>query len=506
MKLKAKIIVIALAAFAVFGCAQEADTVTANVQNSEVSEDARTKLGTIPEFHPELGLGALEGYLGPEKLPDSLTLVPPPPAPGSAALAHDEEVAENTFALRDTPRFALATADFELQLPVLMGTFSCALDAQITNENAPYLYNLLSRSFSDLAFSTYSAKNYYQRKRPFQDNNEPIAVPEMKELLEGDPSYPSGHSAVGWGFALILAEIAPDRDNELIGRGRAYSESRMVANHNWYSDVVWGRFMGAATVARLHGDPTFLADLEAAKEELAAIRAKQAEPETDCGIEAEALELGFQARDVIAIDILLLPDDVLLSKAEAVNAKLMETYPEGFTLDESHQPHITLIQRYVRVEDLEKVYAAANEVLRRVEVSSFELEAYELDYAPLGDLGLAAISATQIPELVQLQTDLIEAVAPFAVESGYSSAFFTTPDDPIINPVLLHYVSVFVPEHSGEHFAPHLTVGLAPKAFLDEIKAEPFEKYTFSPKSAAVYQLGQWGTAAKLLKELQVKR
>lgn len=506
MKLKARILVSALAVFSTSVWAQEAEAVGASVQQSEMQEDARTKLGTVPEFHPELGLGALEGYLGSEELPNSLTLIPPPPTPGSAALAHDEEVAENTFALRDTPRFALAASDFDLTLPVLIEHFACALDAEITKENAPYLFNLLSRSFSDLALSTYSAKDYYQRERPFQDNNEPIAVPEMKSALETDPSYPSGHSAIGWGFALNLSEIAPDRDAELIARGRAYTESRMVANHHWYSDVVWGRFMGAATVARLHADPTFLADLEAAKDEFAAIRAKGAAPSRDCRAEAEALELGFQARDVIAIDILLLPDDALLSRAEAVNARLTEVYPEGFTLDESHQPHITLIQRYVRVEDLERVYAAANEVLGRVEVSSFELEAFEYDYFPLGDLGLTAITAKQIPELVQLQADLIEVVSPFAVETAYSSAFFTTPDDPIIDSNLLHYVSVFVPEHSGEHFVPHLTVGVAPRTFLDEMKAEPFEKFTFSPQSAAVYQLGQWGTAAKKLKDLEVKR
>jgi acid phosphatase (class A) len=506
MKLKAIIIVIALAACSTSVWAQETEAVGANVQRSEMPVDARTKLGTVPEFHPELGLGALEGYLGSEELPNSLTLIPPPPTPGSAALAHDKEVAENTFAVRNTPRFALAASDFDLKLPVLIEHFACALDAEITKESAPYLYNLLSRSFSDLALSTYSAKDYYQRKRPFQDNNEPIAVPETKSALEKDPSYPSGHSAIGWGFALILSEIAPDRDGELIARGRAYTESRMVANHHWYSDVVWGRFMGAATVARLHADPTFLADLEAAKEEFAAIRAKEAGPSRECRAEAEALELGFQARDVIAIDILLLPDDALLSRAEAVNARLTEVYPEGFTLDESHQPHITLIQRYVRVEDLEKVYAAANEVLGRIEVSSFELEAFEYDYFPLGDLGLTAITAKQIPELVQLQADLIEAVSPFAVETAYSSAFFTTPDDPIIDSNLLHYVSVFVPEHSGEHFVPHLTVGVAPKTFLDKMKAEPFEMFTFSPQSAAVYQLGQWGTAAKNLKDLEVKR
>ena len=118
-----------------------------------------------------------------------------------------------------------------------------------------------------------------------------------------------------------------------------------------------------------------------------------------------------------------------------------------------------------------------------------------------GYLGLAAITAKPAAELHKLQADLIAAVAPFTVETGDSAAFFTTPDDPIIDPTLIHYVSVFVPEHSGEHFVPHLTIGLAPKTHLDELVAKPFEKYTFSPASAAVYQLGQFGTAAKKLKE-----
>ena len=473
---------------------------------SASSQDARTKLGTVPEFHPELGLGALEGYLDPEELPNSLALIPPPPTPGSAAFAHDEEVAQKTFALQGTPRFELAVSDFELKLPIFINHFSCALNAEITKENAPYLYNLLSRSFSDLALSTYTAKNYYQRKRPFQTNGAPLAFPEMKSALEKDPSYPSGHSALGWGTALILAEIAPDRANELIARGLAYSESRIVANHHWYSDIVWGRFMGAATVARLHADPTFLADLEAAKAEFAAIRANGTAPTGDCEWEAAALALGFQASEVTAIDILLEPDATLLKKAEAINAEFIEVYPEGFTLDESHRPHITLIQRFVRTADLEKVYAAANKVLDRFDVSRIELEAFEYDFVPMGDLGLTAITAKPTAELIKLQEDLIAAVAPFTVETGSSSAFFTTPDDPIIDSVLIHYVSVFVPEHTGEHFVPHLTVGLAPKPYLDKLLAEPFEPFTFFPKSAAVYQLGQFGTAARKLKELELKR
>jgi hypothetical protein len=107
--------------------------------------------------------------------------------------------------------------------------------------------------------------------------------------------------------------------------------------------------------------------------------------------------------------------------------------------------------------------------------------------------------------LLKLQADLITAVAPFTVETGDSAAFVTTPDDPVIDPALIGYVSVFVPKGSGEHFNPHVTTGVAPRAYLDRMLVEPFEPFTFSPAGAAVYQLGQFGTAAKKLKELDVK-
>lgn len=465
----------------------------------------RSKLGAIPEFHPELGLGALQGYLDRKALPNSLALIPRPPEPGSTAYALDVEIAKNSFALRDTSRFALAASDYDLKLPHFVGTFSCALNTQITKENSPYLYNLLSRAFTDIGLSTYAAKNYYKRQRPFQVNHEPIAVPEAQAALEKDPSYPSGHTALGWGFALILSELAPDRDEEILARGRAFGESRIVCNHHWFSDVVWGRFMGAATVARLHADPTFLADMEAARAEFAALRAKGVAPVGDCETETAALALGFQAAPVTAIDILLEPDDTMLRRSAENNTRLLKVYPKGFPLDATHKPHITMIQRYVRTADLVKVYAAASQVMARANVTAMKLEAFKYYYIPTGDNGLVGICATPTPELLKLQGDLIAAVAPFTVESGDSTAFVTTPEDPMIDPVLIQYVSVFVPKSTGENFNPHVTTGLAPKTYLDPMLAAPFEKFTFSPAGAAVYQLGQFGTAAGKLKQLDVK-
>ena len=214
----------------------------------------------------------------------------------------------------------------------------------------------------------------------------------------------------------------------------------------------------------------------------------------------------FEQSPVTAIDILLEPDATMLQHAEANNARLLKVFPKGFALDATHRPHITMIQRFVRTADLDKVYAAAGKVLAGANVNAMKLEAFKYYYIPSGNTGLAGIVAKPTPELLKLQQDLIAAVAPFTVATGPSAAFVTTPDDPVIDPFLIDYVSAFVPKSSGEHFNPHVTTGVASREYLDKMLAEPFESFTFSPAGAAVYQLGQFGTAAKKLKEWDLKR
>jgi len=213
----------------------------------------------------------------------------------------------------------------------------------------------------------------------------------------------------------------------------------------------------------------------------------------------------FEQSPVTAIDILLEPDATMLRRAEAANASQLKIFPQGFALDATHRPHVTMIQRFVRTADLDKVYDAANKVFARANVTGMKLEAFKYYYMPSKELGLSGIVAKPTPELLKLQADLIAAVAPFTVPSGNSGAFVTTPDDRVIDPLLIEYVSTFVPKASGEHFGPHVTTGLAPRTYLDKLLAEPFEPFTFSPAGAAVYQLGQFGTAAKKLKEFDLK-
>ena len=209
--------------------------------------------------------------------------------------------------------------------------------------------------------------------------------------------------------------------------------------------------------------------------------------------------------EITAIDVLLQPDATMLKHAAANNARLLKVYPNGFALDAAHTPHITMLQCFVRTADLDEVYAAQEKVLAAANVNSMKLEAFKYYYAPAGPTGVAGICAKPTPEILKLQADIIAAAKPFMVKTGPIGAFTASHGDPAIDGAIIDYVSMFVPKMSGEHFNPHVSTGVALREYLDKMQAESFESFTFSPAGAAVYQLGPFGTAAKKLKEWDLK-
>jgi acid phosphatase (class A) len=243
----------------------------------------------IPASVPEVRPGILMGYLPFKAAPNSLTLLPAPPARDTAAFAADQEIFRTTRSLMNTPRWKQAIKDAVLQFPQTAEAFSCALDAPITEEITPNIYMLLRRSFTDAAIATFAAKNHYNRTRPFIINKTTSCTPDEEAQLAKDGSYPSGHTTIGWAWTLILAEIAPDRTDALLSRGYAFGQSRVICGVHWQSDVTAGRVLAAGVVAREHADPVFRAQIEAAAKELAAVRAKGLKPKNNCQAEAAAL-------------------------------------------------------------------------------------------------------------------------------------------------------------------------------------------------------------------------
>jgi acid phosphatase (class A) len=250
-----------------------------------------------PPISPEVvgevraGSGYLKGYLPREQQPDSLALLPAPPAAGSEAAAADLAQHRATRALRDSPRWRQANADVNLRFPAAAGVFACSLGVNISAERTPHLNMLLRRSLVDAGQATYTAKDHYKRQRPFAALGETTCEPKEEAALAKDGSYPSGHAALAWAWALILAELAPERAQALFERGHAFGQSRVVCGVHWQSDVDQGRLVGSAAVARLHADATFLAQLAEARREIAEARARNDLPAAPaCAAEAAALK------------------------------------------------------------------------------------------------------------------------------------------------------------------------------------------------------------------------
>jgi len=225
----------------------------------------------VGEVRP--GSGVLKGYLTPEQLPDSLALLPPPPDPRSARFAADMEAYRALSNEKDSARWALAAKDADLSFPTGFQSFGDVLGITIDETTTPNLAMLLRRSMSDAGLATYRAKDHYMRERPFVAKNKPTCYSSVEERARKDGSYPSGHASLGWTFALILTEVAPDKADALLARGYDFGQSRVVCRYHWQSDVDAGRLVGAAVFARLQADPVFQAQLELARAEVKAARA-----------------------------------------------------------------------------------------------------------------------------------------------------------------------------------------------------------------------------------------
>ena len=208
---------------------------------------------------------------------------------------------------------------------------------------------------------------------------------------------------------------------------------------------------------------------------------------------------------ITAIDILLGPDATMIQHAQADNARLLQNFPTGYSLGGQHAPHISMLQRYVNTADLDKTFAAAATAFAKEKPTSWKLKAFKYYYIPAGPIGLAGIVIEPTPDLLRLQQGLIDAVTPFTAPTGTASAYVTTPQDPNIVPQLIEYVRVFVPEHSGAHYSPHVTIGIGTVEFLNAMVAAPFDTFMFSPVGASVYHLGNYGTAMTKLHAFDLK-
>ncbi len=210
---------------------------------------------------------SIEPYFTSDELPDGVACLPEPPDTIGALFAHDIMQYMWGKTIRDTQRGKDAAAHWVTSAEEMAQFFSVPFGMTISLEETPAIFKLVSRVIPTFRLSVTRPKEVYRRKRPYVRFNEPTGIPWDEERERNTGSYPSGHTIRGWGLALVLCEINPECQNDLLKLGYEWGQSRVIAGYHWQSDVDASRLMAAGVFARLHTSPEYMADLVAAQEE-----------------------------------------------------------------------------------------------------------------------------------------------------------------------------------------------------------------------------------------------
>jgi membrane-associated phospholipid phosphatase len=198
---------------------------------------------------------------------DVKTLLGDPPADGSAETKKEIEIVLQAQAARTGAE--VKRIKREVHLDVWL--FDTVFGPWFTAKDLPATTLLFTRIEATEHPIIDSAKKYWSRPRPFlQDSriHPPIELPK-------NASYPSGHSTVGNLYGMVLAELAPDLKENLLARGKQIGDDRVIGGVHFPSDVAAGHKLAEECFKRLMASPEFQADLNAAKAEIAAARAKK---------------------------------------------------------------------------------------------------------------------------------------------------------------------------------------------------------------------------------------
>jgi acid phosphatase (class A) len=148
--------------------------------------------------------------------------------------------------------------------------------ANFTEQRLPRTARVFADVLQGLSPAIGAAKNANTRPRPLITDPSVLRCDALDPAVAAQSSYPSGHGAGGWAWALVLAELVPSRADAILQRGRDFGDSRVICGYHYPSDIEAGRTIASAVIARLHADASFRRDLDAARGELA-----RAYPRTD---------------------------------------------------------------------------------------------------------------------------------------------------------------------------------------------------------------------------------
>jgi len=233
---------------------------------------------------PQQSLAEDISYFPTTELPNAVNYLPAPPEPSSVLFADDFAMWMWGKSVRDTPRGVQASKESLFGMERMVTVFGDAMGMTISQTATPAIYNFMLHAGETANYAVRITKSKYQRQRPFARMNEHVAGEYDDEgALRENGSYPSAHTALGWGTALALAEMAPEQQDTILRRGFEYGQSRVIVGAHWQSDVEAGMLVASAAFARMHTSERYLADLAAARDEYRKKKGYASKPSSEIG-------------------------------------------------------------------------------------------------------------------------------------------------------------------------------------------------------------------------------
>ncbi|MBI3963564.1 MAG: 2'-5' RNA ligase family protein [Candidatus Kerfeldbacteria bacterium] len=197
-----------------------------------------------------------------------------------------------------------------------------------------------------------------------------------------------------------------------------------------------------------------------------------------------------------AIDVALLPPENIAETARQINRALRTEHPEGFALDDTHLPHLTLVQQYILTADLLDVFTNVDTVL-----ASFKpviLTVTGIAGASFGGISVPFMVLQQDSELQRLHEELLDRLLPFSQDVRTAAAFMRDRGE-IIRPTSIAYVADFTSRSARKNFDPHITLGVGDAPDLET-------PLTGSASVVAVCHLGNFNTCRRILRSWMLSR
>ena len=238
----------------------------------------------------------VQPYYELDQMPKLIEIMPAPPAFDSPEFANDiVRYGWGKQQREDEDRLELAIADAEWDdLTKVFLQWKDAFGLEISEIGTPEIFKLMVTALATTDPMRKETKAYYHRQRPFERFNDTMPSHEEDDL-RGEGSYPSGHSLRGWGISLLLAQIAPQRADEIFKRGWDYCNSRVIVGAHWQSDVDASRTAASIGFCALQGSEAFIAQMKKAQ-------AEYAEMTGTTGVRAVSAQARQQSAKIFYID------------------------------------------------------------------------------------------------------------------------------------------------------------------------------------------------------------